>query len=326
MQPASAAVLNLVARLLAGDRRALSQAITRVESRGPERQSGALALLRELAPHAQRSLRVGVSGPPGVGKSTLLEALGLGAIERGQRPAVLCVDPSSEKSGGSILGDKTRMPQLSRQRSALVRPSPAGGHAGGIARATGEALLLCEAAGYDPTFVETVGVGQAESAVTSVVDVLLLLVEPGGGDELQGIKRGLNESGDLIVVNKADGARERLAQVTRAELESAVAVLRGGERHPPQIVCVSAAEKRGVEALWQRVVERHGELRESGELSLRQREQRVTEFRRRLAEALIERFRDEGRSSRKLLELEARVRLGEILPRDAVGRLVSDRA
>lgn len=315
---------ELARAVLAGERRALARAITLVESRRTVDQVRALALLRLISAQTRPGLRVGLSGPPGVGKSTLIEALGLHLIERGERPAVLCVDPSSSRSGGSILGDKTRMQRLSQHPDALVRPSPAAGHAGGIARGTGEAILLCEAAGFRPTLVETVGVGQAESAVTSVVDLLVLLVEPGSGDELQGIKRGLNELGDVIVVNKADGERAGLAELSRASLESAIGLLRGGEPHPPEVLTASALTADGVDRLWQAVLSRCARLEASGELASRRSEQRVAEFRRRLSEALLLRFRDKLGSSRELSALEERVSCGEILPRDAVQTLISD--
>src|SRR5262245_23088470 len=192
-------------RLLAGDRRALARAITLVESSRADHRDDAVDLVDALLPHTGRAIRIGVSGPPGVGKSTFIEAFGLHVIEQGHRLAVLAVDPSSTRSGGSLLGDKTRMTELRRHPDAFVRPSPGGRHLGGVARRTREAMRLCEASGFDVVLVETIGVGQSEVAVADMVDLFLLLVNPGGGDELQGIKRGIMELADVVAVNKADG-------------------------------------------------------------------------------------------------------------------------
>lgn len=318
----SSAVSELGRGILAGDRRSLARAITLVESSRPEDERQALLLLRELAPQHRRGLRIGVSGPPGVGKSTLLEKLGMHLVATGQRPAVLVVDPSSQRGGGSILGDKTRMPGLAREAAAFVRPSPSGDQAGGITRATGDVLLLCEAAGFAPALVETVGVGQGEIAVTSVVDLLLLLLEPGAGDELQGIKRGLSEWGDVVVVNKADGARAELAQRTSAEFGAALGVLRASQGQAPRVLSVSALSGVGIEELWQVLRARHEELEASGELLLRRRAQRKAELHQRLASALMRRFVGDAGHAEQLAQAEQDVMHGELLARDAIARLL----
>ncbi len=208
---------ELAAAVRSGDRRALARAITMVESTRADHRADATALIEQLLPATGRARRLGVSGVPGSGKSTLIEALGLHAIEAGHRVAVLAVDPSSKRSGGSILGDKTRMAELGRHEAAFIRPSPSSGTLGGVARRTREAMLLCEAAAFDLVLVETVGVGQSEVAVADLVDLFLLVASPAGGDELQGIKRGIMELADLIVVNKADGdLADAAGRATRA--------------------------------------------------------------------------------------------------------------
>lgn len=317
----SSAVSALARALVAGDRRSLARAITLVESRRKGDQRQARELLRSILPSHRRGLRVGFSGPPGVGKSTLLERLGMLLVGQGRRPAVLLVDPTSQRAGGSILGDKTRMPQLSRELGAYVRPSPSGDQGGGIAAATGDVLILCEAAGFEPCLVETVGVGQAETAITSVVDVLCVLLEPGAGDGLQGIKRGLHEWGDVLVVNKADAERAELAERTRLEYEGALGVLRGAER-PPPVLSVSAAEGRGIDALWQALETCYRVLESSGELAERRRAGRELELKRRLSSALLQRFMAEGEGADKLARIQARVEAGELLPGEAVHQLL----
>jgi GTPase len=314
---------ELARGVLAGDRRSLARAITLIESSRPEDERDALLLLRELAPQHRRGLRIGVSGPPGVGKSTLLEKLGMHLVATGERPAVLVVDPTSQRGGGSILGDKTRMPGLAREPAAFVRPSPSGDQAGGITRATGDVLMLCEAAGFSPALVETVGVGQGEIAVTSVVDLLLLLLEPGAGDELQGIKRGLSEWGDVVVVNKADGARAELARRTSAEFGAALGVLRASQGQAPRVLSVSALSGVGIEELWQVLQARHEALITSGELPLRRQAQRKAELHQRLASALMRRFVGDADHAEQLAQAERDVMQGELLTRDALERLLS---
>lgn len=313
-------LVELARGVRAGDRRSLARAITLVESRRPDDERAALELLQALLPGHQRGLRVGVSGPPGVGKSSLLESLGVHLIERGQRPFVLVVDPTSARAGGSILGDKTRMTRLARAPEAFVRPSPSSDARGGISRAAGDVLLVCEAAGFGPGLVETVGVGQAEMAVTQVVDLLLLLLEPGAGDELQGIKRGLNEWADLVAVNKADGERAERAQRTCTEFEAAFRLLRGPDA--PAVMAISAREGRGVPELWRALEQRRAVLEASGELAERRRRQRKAELHQRLASALMRAFTDDPDRQRALEGAEREVMAGTLLPGAAVRALV----
>ena len=235
------AVNGLATGVLDGERRALARAITLAESTRPDHRADAEALLAAVLPHTGGSVRIGISGAPGAGKSTFIEALGLHVIAQGHRVAVLAVDPSSTRSGGSILGDKTRMEELTRSPAAFVRPSPTGGTLGGVARRTREVLLLCEAAGFDVVLVETVGVGQSEVAVSAMVDLFLVLVAPGAGDELQGIKRGIMELADLVVVNKADGDLAAAATATASDYAS------GAASRPPahRVVVTTGADVLG---------------------------------------------------------------------------------
>ena len=257
----------LAERVAAGDRRALARAITLVESTRADHRVEARALLDALLPSTGGSLRLGVSGAPGAGKSTLIEALGLHAVDAGHRVAVLAVDPSSGRSGGSVLGDKTRMAELGRRPEAYIRPSPSGGTLGGVARRTREALLVCEAAGFDVVMVETVGVGQSEVAVAGLVDLFLLLAAPGGGDELQGIKRGIMELADLIVVNKADGDLLPAAQRAAGDLRKAVHLLR--PKRPGwevEVLLASARDGTGIAETWEAVARGVERLRAGGAL------------------------------------------------------------
>jgi LAO/AO transport system kinase len=316
------AELSALARgIVSGDRRALARAITLVESSRAEDEDAALSLLSELFPRQRRGMRVGISGPPGVGKSSLLERLGMLLVNAGRKPAVLVIDPSSQRGGGSILGDKTRMLELGRQSAAFVRPSPSGDQGGGIARSTGDVLLLCDVAGYDPLLVETVGVGQAESAVTSVVDVLLLLLEPGAGDELQGLKRGLTEWGDVIAVNKTDGARAELAGRTATEFAAALSARRSTAEPPPAVLTLSARDNVGVDRLWSELERRYAELAASGQLQLRRQAQRRAEFQRRLQSELWRSFLRDARAH-DFEELQRRVAAGELLAARAVQQLL----
>lgn len=259
-----------------GERRALAKAITLVESSRDEDRAQAQALLNELLPSTGRSIRVGITGVPGVGKSTFIESFGLHLIEQGHRVAVLAVDPSSPIAGGSILGDKTRMEALSRQEQAFIRPSPAGSALGGVALKTRESMLLCEAAGFDVILVETVGVGQSEHQVAAMVDFFLVLMLPGGGDELQGIKKGIIELADAIVINKADGDSASTARTTQQHYRSALSLLKHPGFWQPQVMTCSALHNRGVDAVWSMIDGFRAEAVECGALTQKRSEQALS--------------------------------------------------
>ncbi len=244
---------DLAERVAAGDRRALARAVTLVESTRPDHQEQALALLDQLRGLDRQALRIGLSGTPGVGKSTFIEAFGMMLVEAGLRVAVLAVDPSSARSGGSILGDKTRMDRLSREKAAFIRPSPSSAALGGVARRTREAISLCEAANFDVVLIETVGVGQSETMVAQMCDLFVLLLAPAGGDELQGVKRGIMEMADIILVNKADGDLKATATRTVADYAGALRLLRKRPYDPedfPKALAVSAVEGGGLAQAW----------------------------------------------------------------------------
>jgi LAO/AO transport system kinase len=248
--------MDLAQGILNGDRRALARAITLVESARKDHRTQALALLDVLRGGGKQALRIGLSGTPGVGKSTFIESFGLMLTAQGLRVAVLAVDPSSARSGGSILGDKTRMEQLSRDPRAFIRPSPSQAQMGGVARRTREAVALCEAAGFDVVLIETVGVGQSETVVAELCDIFLLLLAPAGGDELQGVKRGIMEMADIILVNKADGDLKPSALRTMADYAGALRLLRRRPQDPtgfPKALAVSALEQAGLQAAWAEV-------------------------------------------------------------------------
>ncbi len=250
-----------------GDRRALSRAITLVESARADHRRDAVALLERIADPGRQAMRVGLSGTPGVGKSTFIESFGKMLTGRGMRVAVLAVDPSSARSGGSILGDKTRMEELARDPAAFIRPSPSQTELGGVARRTREAIALCEAAGFDVVLVETVGVGQSETLVARMTDLFVLLLAPGGGDELQGVKRGIMEIADLILINKADGELRRQAEATRADYAGALRLLRRREGDAdgfPKALSVSAVDRAGLGAAWDEMEALARHRRETG--------------------------------------------------------------
>jgi LAO/AO transport system kinase len=315
----------LGAGVLASDPRALARAITLVESERPEDVEDAERLLEALLPHAGKSVRLGISGPPGAGKSTLIDALGVHAIERGERIAVLAVDPASRLRGGSLLADKTRMQRLGARPESFIRPSSSRGAPGGVAPRTREAVLLAEAAGYSLVIVETVGVGQGEDAVFDLVDCLLLVLMPGGGDEIQGMKRGLLELADLVAINKADAADLLRAEAARNELAGALSLIgRNDPGDAPRVVTVSALEERGVPELYVAVTEIVARARESGAFERRRADGRRRWLSGELGAELRRRFlREPGRAER-LAALETRVAEGSLLPRRALAELFED--
>ncbi|GAB2959857.1 methylmalonyl Co-A mutase-associated GTPase MeaB [Hymenobacter coalescens] len=299
--------------LLAHDRLVLSRAITLVESALPADQQLAQQVLGAVLPHTGRSVRVGITGVPGVGKSTFIEALGMHLVaEQGHRLAVLAVDPTSQRSGGSILGDKTRMNQLAAHPHAFIRPSPAGRSLGGVARATREALLLCEAAGFDVIFVETVGVGQSETAVHGMVDFFLLLMLAGAGDELQGVKRGIMEMADAVVITKADGGNELAAKRARREYQSALQLFpHAASGWAPVARTCSAVTGEGVPGVWEEIG-RYLELtRGNGFFGQRRQEQNLQWLHQSIREALEERFYARPEVASRLSEVQQRVMSGQ---------------
>jgi LAO/AO transport system kinase len=306
---------TLAAAVRAGDRRALARAITLVESTRADHRADARRLLDELLRDTGGATRVGVSGAPGAGKSTLIEALGLHAVEAGHQVAVLAVDPSSARSGGSILGDKTRMADLGRHPEAYIRPSPTSGTLGGVARRTREAILLCEAAGFDVVLVETVGVGQSEVAVADLVDLFVLVASPAGGDELQGIKRGIMELADLIIVNKADGDLADAAQRACADLRNAVHLLR--PKRPGWDVDVrtgSALTGEGVPELWSAIDAAHERLRADGSLDAQRAQQAISAMWSEVTDDLLDHLRAHPGVRERLAELEVAVGEGRLSP------------
>lgn len=265
---------EMASAIHSGSRAHLARAITLVESSRADHRAAAIELLRTVAPWTGTATRVGLSGVPGAGKSTFIDAMGMMLVERGHRLAVLAIDPSSSKTGGSILGDRTRMGRLANEDNAFIRPSPSGGHLGGVARATRETMLLCEAAGYDTVIVETVGVGQSEVAVAGMVDTFLLLHLAGSGDQLQGIKRGILELADVIAVNKADGDNAGPARVAARDLSIAMKLLSSAteNKRPPVLTC-SAYTGDGLDDVWKAVVHHRQMLVDDGELEQRREAQ-----------------------------------------------------
>ena len=315
---------SLANRVRQGDRAALAKAITLVESTRPDHRSQATALLDELTPDSGGALRVGISGTPGVGKSTFIEAFGLHLVNQQQlRVAVLAVDPSSSRHGGSILGDKTRMANLARHESAFIRPTPSGGTLGGVARRTREVLLLCEAARYDVVLVETVGVGQSETAVARMTDVFTLLVAPGGGDELQGVKRGIMELADLVVVNKCDGNLEQAARMTLGDYSSALRLVRPrSTAWLPMAMPASALTGLGVAEVWDRLIDVRHALEGAGEFALRRAEQSRSWMWDELSERVLSELRSHPGVAGVLATLEHQVMAGTRSPGSAVDLLM----
>lgn len=308
--------------LCAGQRRALAKAITLIESLRPQDRIAAQQLLEQVLPRTGRSIRIGISGIPGVGKSTFIEAFGMELIRDGHRVAVLAVDPSSPVAGGSILGDKTRMETLSREEAAFIRPSPSRGALGGVAQRTRETMLLCEAAGYDVILVETVGVGQSEYEVAGMVDFFLVLMLPNAGDELQGIKRGIMELADALVVNKADGESVGLARRTRRHYRNAMNLISRSDSWTPRVLMCSATENRGIREVWDMIAEYRDIATANGELERKRAQQNAQWLRRLISEMLEQRFRANLRVREELPRLEERVIGGETTPYAAAMQLM----
>ena len=305
------------------DRASIGRAITLVESNLPEHREMAQELLTELLPLAGSSHRIGITGVPGVGKSTFIETLGSTLTGRGRRVAVLAVDPTSSRTGGSILGDKTRMTTLANDPSAFVRPSPTSGELGGVTRMTRETMLICEAAGYDVVLVETVGVGQSETVVADMVDFFLVLMLPGAGDELQGIKKGILELADMIAVNKADGANANAAEAAAREYEIALHLTAPASPlwSPPVLTCAGLTGA-GVNELWEKVEEHRSILSEAGELEGRREQQNVRWMWSMLDDRLNDGLRSHPSVRTLLPKLEAQVRAGTTTPVSAVDQLL----
>jgi LAO/AO transport system kinase len=314
---------ELATQVLAGNRRALAQAITLVESTRTDHRTAASDLLQRLIPHSGNSIRLGISGVPGVGKSTFIEALGNHVIDTGHRVAVLTVDPSSAISGGSILGDKTRMELLSRRPEAYIRPSPTGNTLGGVTRRSREALILCEAAGFDVVIVETVGVGQSETRVADMTDMFVLLLLPGGGDELQGIKRGIMELADLVLINKADDDMQALAGRSAADYSNALRLL-----HPRsadwkvEVKACSARDGVGVAEAWDVVLRHRDVLEANGQLAVRRAEQARDWMWSEVEDNLVAALQNDPEVLKQIPVLEAAASEGKIPPTIAARQLL----
>ena len=318
-------VEKLANAVRAGDRRALARAITLVESGRRDHRAEADRLLEAAAHTERQALRIGLSGTPGVGKSTFIEAFGCMLTEMGLRVAVLAVDPSSARTGGSILGDKTRMERLARDRNAFIRPSPSQTHLGGVARRTRDAVALCEAAGFDVVLIETVGVGQSETIVAEMSDLFVLLIAPAGGDELQGVKRGIMEIADLILVNKADGALKTTATRTVADYAGALRLMRKREGDPegfPKAMPVSAFEGSGIADAWEAIQALAAFRKESGHWSKRRSEQARGWFEDEVRQGLLRRLQEDPGAEIAMRHLSDAVASGQRTPGAAAAEVL----
>lgn len=317
-------IQTLASAVLKGERRALARAITLVESAREDHRAQASDLLEALAKSDRKALRIGLSGTPGVGKSTFIESFGMMLLEQGLKVAVLAVDPSSTRTGGSILGDKTRMDRLSRQSAAFIRPSPSQTHLGGVARRSREAVALCEAAGFDVVLIETVGVGQSETLVAQMADLFVLLLAPAGGDELQGVKRGIMEMADLILVNKADGDLKPAALRTMADYAGALRLLRRRPQDPsdfPKALTVSALEENGLKQVWEEMSTLADWRREAGFFKQTRAGQARFWFEEDVRQGVLARLNRPGLLRTAMDELGEAVAQGQITPALAAQRM-----
>jgi LAO/AO transport system kinase len=320
---AAAPDINALARRVRdGDRASLARAITLIESKRADHRKQAHALVQELLPLTGKAIRVGITGAPGVGKSTSIDALGTWLTEKGHKVAVLAVDPSSTRTGGSILGDKTRMARLANDERAFIRPSPSSGTLGGVAAMTRETMLLCEAAGFDVVLVETVGIGQSETTVADMTDFFLALMLPGAGDELQGIKKGLVELADMIAINKADGDNIKRANHAAADYRSALHILtpRSEHWHPP-VATYSALTGQGIGELWQKILDHRTAMNASGDFAARRREQQVKWMWSMLEQRMLARLRADASVRAKVKKIETDVADGRVAPALAAERI-----
>ena len=314
---------SYVEGVLARDRRMLAKTITLIESALPDHQKLARTIIDQLLPHTGEAVRLGITGVPGVGKSTFIESLGTLLVKKGHRVGVLAVDPSSKRSGGSVLADKTRMEKLSVEEKAFIRPSPSGGTLGGVAKKTRETIIACEAAGFDVMIVETVGVGQSETTVASMVDFFLVLMISGAGDELQGIKKGILELADAVAVNKADGDNIERANIARKQYETAMHFLAPSSPNwtPPVLTC-SALEMTGINRIWDTVLEHRKRLTASGELQANRQKQAVDWMWSLVKEGLRERFYENTEVKKRLADIIKAVENGSTAPTVAANQLL----
>ena len=323
-QPANRiSVEDYVAGVGSGDRTLLARAITLVESTNPEHGQLAQQVLQGLLPKTGNAVRLGMTGVPGAGKSTTIDQLGMNLIAKGHKIAVLAIDPTSKRTGGSILGDKTRMSSLAVEKNAFIRPSPSSGTLGGVTRRTRETMALCEAAGFDVIIVETVGVGQSEVAVADMVDFFLVLLLAGGGDDLQGIKKGIIELADMIAINKADGDNIMRAGRAASDYRAALQIFtpHGATWFPP-VITVSGRDNRGLTEMWDTVVEHRRKMTATGEFATRRQAQAVSWMRDMLEDHLMSALHANPRVAAALPAIEAEVAVGKLLPTLAVDRIM----
>jgi LAO/AO transport system kinase len=323
-QPAIPDLADLARGIRAHERAVIARAITLIESRRADHQKAARRLVQDLLPSTGKGIRVGITGAPGVGKSTTIDALGTFLTGKGHQVAVLAVDPSSARSGGSILADKTRMPRLAADANAFVRPSPASGTLGGVAAKTREAMLICEAADYDVVLVETIGTGQSETMVADMTDFFLVLMLPGAGDELQGLKKGVVEIADMIAINKADGDNVKRAKAAAAEYRAALHIL--SPRSPnwsPPVVTYSALTGAGIAELWENILDHRERTSKAGEFDARRCEQQVKWMWAMLEDRVFARLKSDPALKAKLPRIEAAVAAGRMSPAVAVEEIAS---